>query len=45
MDSGEFVNGESLESGAKAPRMILCYIAFKGKSLPLQAWSSPEGSR
>jgi len=27
MDTGEFVNGESLESGAKAPRMILCYIA------------------
>ena len=27
MDTGEFVNGESFESGAKVPRMILCYIA------------------
>jgi hypothetical protein len=27
MDTGEFVNGESLESGAKVQRMTLCYIA------------------
>jgi len=27
MDTGEFVNGESLESGAKVPRMFPCYIA------------------
>jgi hypothetical protein len=27
MDTREFVNGESLESGAKVPRKILCYIA------------------
>jgi hypothetical protein len=26
MDTGEFVNGEYLESGAKVPRMILCCI-------------------
>ena len=27
MDTGEFVNGESFESGAKVPRKILCYVA------------------
>jgi hypothetical protein len=27
MDTGEFVNGKSFESGAKVPRMILCYFA------------------
>jgi hypothetical protein len=38
--------GRSYPVGAvKLLSLIACYILQKGKAIPLQAWTGPEGSR